>query len=145
MAIPEYITIDEVKRICRELKISDWTSRSESGVSPEEALIVLSAVNTEGMNIPLAEFLRGLEVELEHGLIHRDANVTNNHPLLTGKIVLAHLKETMDYYKRLDIAELEADLFKATLAGDHGKAREYLKRLTEARLLLSQAESEQIG
>ncbi len=144
MVLPEYITVDEVKRICRELKISDWTSKRESGVSPEEALIVLSAVNTEGMNIPLNEFQRGLEVELEHGLLYKDANVTNNHPVLTGKIVLAHLKETMDYYKRLDIAELEADLFKATLAGDPAKAKKYLKRLTEARLLLSRGESEQL-
>ncbi|MEJ2696966.1 MAG: hypothetical protein P8013_09995 [Candidatus Sulfobium sp.] len=145
MVLPEYITIDEVKRICRELKISDWTSKSESEVSPEEALIILSAVNAGKMNIPLNDFRRGLEVELEHGLMYKDANVTNNHPILTGKIVLAHLKETMDYYRRLDIAELEADLFKATLAGDPGKSRKYLKRLTEARRLLSEAESEQIG
>jgi hypothetical protein len=144
MLLPEYITMDEVRRICRELKISDWTSKGESEVSPEEALIVLSAVNTEGMNIPLNEFKRGLEVELEHGLTYKEANVTNNHPVLTGKIVLAHLKETMDYYKRLDIAELEADLFKATLAGDASRAKKYLKRLTEARRLLSQAESDQI-
>lgn len=144
MVLPEYITVDEVRRICRELKISDWTSIGEAVVSPEEALIILSAVNTEGMNIPLSEFRRGLEVELEHGLVYKDANVTNNHPVLTGKIVLAHLKETMDYYKRLDIAELEADLFKATLAGDPAKARKYLKELTEARRLLSEAESEQI-
>ncbi|MEJ2682915.1 MAG: hypothetical protein P8Z71_00775 [Candidatus Sulfobium sp.] len=144
MVLPEYITMEEVRRICRELKISDWTSRGETGVSPEEALIILSTVNTQGMNIPLNEFRRGLEVELEHGLMYKDANVTNNHPLLTGKIVLAHLKETMDYYKRLAIAELEADLFKATVAGDPGNARKYLKRLTEARRLLSQAESEQV-
>jgi Protein of unknown function (DUF5661) len=145
MLLPEYITIDEVRRICRELKISDWTSKGEPGVSPEEALIILSAVNTEGMNIPLNEFQRGLEVELEHGLMYKEANVTNNHPVLTAKIVLAHLKETMDYYKRLDIAELEADLFKATLAGDPGRAKKYLKRLTEARRLLNQVESDQIG
>lgn len=143
--LPEYISVDEVKRVCRELKISDWTSKEGSPVSPEEALIILSAVNTEGMNIPLNEFMRGLEVELEHGLLYKDANVTNNHPVLTGRIVLAHLKETMDYYRRLDIAELEADLFKATLAGDPGKARKYLKRLNEARRLLIEAESEQIG
>jgi len=59
----------------------------------------MSEVNTEGMNIDAESFRRGLEVELEHGVRFRDANVTNNHPLLTGKIVLAHLKETLDYYK----------------------------------------------
>jgi hypothetical protein len=33
--------------------------------------------------------------------------------LLTGKIVLAHLKETLDYYLRLEVAELEGDILKA--------------------------------
>jgi len=36
-------------------------------------------------------------VELEHGTRFKDANVTNNHPLLTGKIVFAHLKESLYY------------------------------------------------
>jgi len=34
-----------------------------------------------------------------------DANVTDNHPVLTEKIVLAHLKESLLYYKRLAVAE----------------------------------------
>ena len=40
----------------------------------------------------------------------KDANVTNNHPLLTGLIVLAHFKESLDYYKLFEVAELEGDL-----------------------------------
>ena len=60
----------------------------------------------------------GLEVELEHGVRFRDSNITNNHPLLTGKIVLAHLKEMLDYYVRLRLAELEGDMFKAYVAKD---------------------------
>jgi hypothetical protein len=55
-----------------------------------------------------------LEVELEHGLSFSDANVTNNHPILTGKIVLAHLKETLDYYVRLRVTEIEGDMVKAS-------------------------------
>jgi hypothetical protein len=39
--------------------------------------------------------------------------VNNNHPVLTGKIVLAHLKETLDYYVRLRVAEIEGDMLKA--------------------------------
>ena len=38
---------------------------------------------------------------------------TNNHPILTGKIVLAHLKETLDYYIPLRVAEIEGDMLKA--------------------------------
>jgi len=145
MKLPEYVTISEVKRICKELKIRDWTAMKDTKVLPKEAGIILSEVNTTKMKIPLEEFRRGLEVELEHGTMFKDANVTNNHPLLTGKIVVAHLKEMMDYYERLEVAELEGDLLKATLAKDPVKTRKYFKRLAEARRSLSTAESAQLG
>ena len=56
-------------------------------------------------------FRRGLEVELEHGLIDPVTNVTNDDVSLTGKIAWAHLKEVPDYYTRLDKLEAEADKF----------------------------------
>lgn len=143
MEIPEYVTVDEVKRVCKGLNIRDWTALVGTDVPPEEAGVILSEVNTEGMHIPLDDFRRGLEVELEHGTMFKDANVTNNHPILTGKIVLAHLKETMDYYKLLEVAELEGDLLKAVIAGDPGDTRKYYKKLAEAKRVLSQAESGQ--
>ena len=145
MDIPEYITIDEVQRVCQEIKIRDWTELKEPEVLPEEASVILRIVNTEGMNIALEDFRRGLEVELEHGTMYPDANVTNNHPLLTGMIVLAHLKEMLDYYQRLEVAELEGDLLKAVAKQNAKKIEQYYKRLVDARLELSQAESEQIS
>jgi hypothetical protein len=145
MKLPEYVTVSEVKRVCRELKIRDWTSMKAAKVPPKEAGIILSHVNTEKMKVPLAEFRRGLEVELEHGTRFRDANVTNNHPILTGKIVLAHLKEMMDYYERLEVAELEGDLLKATIAKDSEKIKKYFKRLVAAKSDLNKAESDQLG
>ena len=144
MKLPEYITVNEVKKVCRELKIRDWTAMKTDKVLPKEAGTILSIVNTEKMKIPLEEFRRGLEVELEHGIRFKDANVTNNHPVLTGMIVLAHLKEMMDYYERLEVAELEGDLLKATLAKDPAKIKKYLKRLAEAKRDLSKAESDQL-
>jgi len=66
-----------------------------------------------------------------------DANVTNNHPVLTGLIVLAHLKESLDYYKLLDVAELEGDLVKAIAAGNAEKIKKYYQRLAAARIALS--------
>lgn len=141
MKLPQYITIDEVKRVCKELKMSDWSSIRDDKVTAKEAKIILSTVNTEKMSIPLEVFRRGLEVELEHGTRFKDANVTNNHPLLTGKIVLAHLKEMMDYYERLEVAELEGDLFKALRAGSIEKMRNYFKRLSKAKTELSNLES----
>jgi Protein of unknown function (DUF5661) len=145
MKLPEYVTISEVKRVCKELKIRDWTALKGNKVLPKEAGTILSKINTTKMKIPLEAFRRGLEVELEHGTRFKDANVTNNHPILTGKIVLAHLKEMMDYYMRLEVAELEGDLLKATLAKDPLKIKKYFKRLAEARRDLSKAESEQLG
>ncbi len=32
---------------------------------------------------------------------YSDSDVTKNHPVLTAKIVLAHVKEMLDYYQRL--------------------------------------------
>ena len=145
MELPTYITIEEVKRICKELGIRDWTTLSKAEVLPEEAALIQERIGSEAAMIPPAEFLQGLEVELEHGIQFPDANVTNNHPLLTGKIVLAHLKETLDYYARLEVAELEGDLLKALVAKNPAKVERLYKKLVEARLALSKAETAQIG
>ncbi len=141
----EYIKISEVKRVCQELGLRDWTTLTKPEVSSEEAALILSQVNTQGMDIPLDDFRLGLEVELEHGLVFEDANVTNNHPLLTGKIVLAHLKEMMDYYTRLEVAELEGDLLKAAKSDNPDKVLGYYRRLVAARLALSQREAENLS
>ncbi len=141
----EYITISEVQRVCQELGLRDWTTLTKPEVSSEEAALILSQVNTQGMDIPLDDFRLGLEVELEHGLVFEDANVTNNHPLLTGKIVLAHLKEMMDYYTRLEVAELEGDLLKAAKSNNPDKVLGYYRRLVAARLALSQREAESLS
>jgi hypothetical protein len=79
-------------------------------------------------------------VELEHGIQFKDANVTNNHPLLTGLIVLAHFKESLDYYKLLSVAELEGDLVKAVAKGKSAKIKEYYSKLAKARIALIRAE-----
>ncbi len=57
----------------------------------------------------LEQFRMGLEVELEHGLHDPATNVTNDDPILTGKIALAHLNELPDYYTRLAIMEGDAE------------------------------------
>jgi hypothetical protein len=145
MKLPDYITVEEVKRVCKELKISDWTKKKEPKVSLKEAKVILAKVNKGGMKIEPKEFCAGLEVELEHGMQFKDANVTNNHPLLTGLIVLAHFKESLDYYRLLEVAELEGDLLKAIVRGQSKKIKEYYKRLAKARIVLSQAELKRLS
>jgi len=62
----------------------------------------------------LWEFQYALAVELEHGKT-RGSNVTNNHPLLTALVVVAHLTEDKLYYARLWEMETSGALFNAPL------------------------------
>ena len=57
------------------------------------------------------QFRHGMDIELEHGTVDSNTNVTNDDPLTTGKIALAHLNEFADYYDRLDKMETEAEQF----------------------------------
>jgi hypothetical protein len=54
--------------------------------------------NTSGFSAE--EFLAGLHVELEHGFVDPDTNVTGDDPLTTAKIVMAHLNENKLYYDK---------------------------------------------
>jgi hypothetical protein len=144
MKIPEYVAKEEVRRVCRDLKIRDWTKLKKARVLPKEVKVIIKAINTEKMKFDPEEFRKGMEVELEHGLRFRDANVTNNHPILTGMIVLAHLKESLDYYKLLEVAELEGDLLKAVAAGNIKKTRTEYRKLAEAKIVLAEAEAARI-
>jgi len=53
----------------------------------------------------------GMNVELEHGLYDPKTNVTDDDPMLTFKIALAHLNEFPDYYVRLKKMEEEAESY----------------------------------
>ena len=57
------------------------------------------------------QFRAGFGVELEHGTVDPRTNVTDDDPLVTGKIALAHLTEFPDYYTRLARMEEEAKGF----------------------------------
>ena len=144
MKLPAYITKEEVGKICKELKIRDWAKLKDAKVLPKEAKILLNLVNIEKMAINPEQFRAGLEVELEHGVRFKDANVTNNHPVVTGMIVLAHMKESLDYYRLLEVAELEGDLMKAISAGNAKKTKDYYKRLAEAKIALAKAQIAQM-
>jgi hypothetical protein len=84
MTIKKHFTTEEAKKIGRKLGI-DWSK------------------------FDVEQYRMGLDVELEHGLVDPDTNVTNDDPIMTGKIALAHLNEFPDYYTRLDKMEKEAE------------------------------------
>jgi hypothetical protein len=77
--------------------------------STEEAHSIGVQLKIDWSQIDLEQFRRGLEVELEHGAIDSDTDVTGDDVVPTGKIAWAHLKEIRDYYTRLDKMEAEAE------------------------------------
>ena len=76
----------------------------------EEALLVSKKIGIEWPDSPfdIEQFRRGMDVELEHGTHDPQTNVTDDDPVTTGKIALAHLRELPDYYTRLERMEAEA-------------------------------------
>ena len=55
------------------------------------------------------QYRMGLDIELEHRTRDPDTSVTDDDPIMTGRIALAHLKEFPDYYTRLAKMEAEAE------------------------------------
>jgi hypothetical protein len=49
----------------------------------------------------MSELVMGYDVELEHGTVNPETNVTDDDPITTLKIALAHLNEIPDYYAKL--------------------------------------------
>lgn len=75
----------------------------------EEAKKVGDEIGIDWNKVKIEEFQQGLHVELEHGLVDPETNVTNDDLAMTGKIAWAHLNEFADYYTRLKIMEDEAE------------------------------------
>jgi hypothetical protein len=82
---------------------------SKSVFTSEEAKEVGESIGIDWSKFDVDQFRRGMDVELEHGIIDLNTNVTNNDPVTTGKIALAHLNEFPDYYDRLYAMEEEAE------------------------------------
>jgi len=74
----------------------------------EEAKTIGKLLGIDWSEFDIEEYRMGMDVELEHGKHDPATNVTNDDPLTTGKIALAHLKEFPDYYTRLEKMEEEA-------------------------------------
>ena len=90
---------------------------TEMGEMPDEAKAkeIGDAIGVDWEAIPIGEFRMGLAVEMEHGKVDPETDVTGDDMILTGKIALAHLRELPDYYTKLakvepEIADLRAQL-----------------------------------
>lgn len=67
----------------------------------EDAKKIGERLGIDWSKFDVEQFRMGMDVELEHGSQDPKTNVTNDDPLTTGKIALAHLNELPDYYTRL--------------------------------------------
>ena len=82
---------------------------SKKHFTTKEAKIIGDSIGIKWKRFDVEQFRMGLDVELEHGLVDAHTNVTNDDPIMTGKIALAHLNEFPDYYTRLEEMEREAE------------------------------------
>ena len=84
-------------------------THSEKSFSEEEAKKIGDQLGITWDKWDVEQFRKGMDVELEHGTIDPNTNVTDDDPLATGKIALAHLNEIPDYYDRLEQMEKEGE------------------------------------
>ncbi len=75
----------------------------------EEAREVAKKIGVDFKKWNIEQFRMGMDVELEHGKADPQTNVTDDDPVMTGKIAWAHLNEIPDYYTRLNEMEKEAE------------------------------------
>ncbi len=83
---------------------------ARTSFTADEARRVGEQIGIEWSAAPfdVEQFRAGMDVELEHGLHDLLTNVTDDDPIVTGKIALAHLHEFPDYYTRLEQMEEQA-------------------------------------
>jgi len=86
MSKKKYLTFEETKQLGKKLGVK-WVN-----FNPEQ-------------------LRTGIMMELEHGKVHTETNVTNDNIETTAKIALAHLYEFPDYYTRLEKMENEAEQY----------------------------------
>lgn len=67
-------------------------------ISLEQVVDLINELNVSLGKFSIKDFMIGYEIELEHGSKFPRTNVTNDDPIMTAKIALAHLYEYPDYY-----------------------------------------------
>ena len=82
---------------------------AKESFTAEEAKEIGEQLGVKWDRYDVEQFRMGMDVELEHGTVDSNTNVTDDDPLMTGKIALAHLNEFPDYYTRLAKMEEEGE------------------------------------
>ena len=66
----------------------------------KDALSAANKLNIKFNKSTPIDLLTGINIELEHGKINKETNVTNDDLIITTKIALAHLNEFPNYYNQ---------------------------------------------
>ncbi len=66
----------------------------------KDAVYAAEVLNVKFDKFSKEEFLTGINIELEHGTVNHETNVTNDDLIITAKIALAHLNEFPNYYNK---------------------------------------------
>lgn len=66
----------------------------------KDALSSANKLNIKFNKFTPIDLLTGINIELEHGKINKETNVTNDDLIITTKIALAHLNEFPNYYNQ---------------------------------------------
>ena len=66
----------------------------------KDALSAANKLNIKFNKFTPIDLLTGINIELEHGKINKETNVTNDDLIITTKIALAHLNEFPNYYNQ---------------------------------------------
>jgi len=107
--------------ILKDLNNKKQTDVDLSTMNNVHAIKAYLDPNSKHQAFNMEEFAFALKVELEHGKI-KDVNVTNNHPFLTAMIALAHMTESLTYYKRLKVMEAEGEIYEILRKIEHSTA-----------------------
>jgi len=99
--------------------IWEWDDPSVMVFTLEEAKETGDQLGADWNRFNVQQFRIGMDVELEHGLEEPNTNVSDDDPLITGKITLAHLNEFPDYYSRLHEMEEKAETFTLIFEDDN--------------------------
>ena len=111
MDIYRYEKINNEIMFANMVRFYDERICSKKNFTTEEAMWIAKCLDIRFDKFDVEQFRIGLNVELEHGSINPFTNITNDDPILTGKITLAHLNEFPDYYERLTKMEEEAEKY----------------------------------
>jgi hypothetical protein len=80
------------------MTFTEWLDRKELNLIAKKANLDISKFDVD-------QIAMGYRVELEHGTKNKSTNVTNDDPVKTLKIAIAHLREDPHYYTKLKKVE----------------------------------------